>query len=130
MIDSGTKDIHGNFIPESQTAILRNHLTPFWTLVDINEMEETDEKDFDFTELKNKLVNTCRNSQKKVINAIKNIEKDVIKGYRIDNTGRVWSFDQFKYHIMNKHYANLPMSNENYVTLFSKLQPIEIKIID
>ena len=33
--DSGTKDLNGNWIPETPQAKLRNILSPFWILSDV-----------------------------------------------------------------------------------------------
>jgi hypothetical protein len=127
MIESGTKDLNGNFIPESDTAILRNHLSPFWTLVDLCELEKNPDKDI--TELLERLIQTCKKSQVKVIQCIERLEQDTITGYRMDKSGKVWSYDEFKYATMNKYYTKLPLTEEDYVNIFSHLEPIEIKRI-
>lgn len=128
MIDSGTKDIHGNFIPESDTAKLRNHLSSFWTLVDLCELQKNSDKDT--TELLNRLIETCKQSQVKVTDIIKSMEKQTITGYRMDCSGKVWTFDQYKYHIMSKRYTQLPLDENIYITMYNILIPVEIKIID
>ncbi len=77
MQESGTKDINGNWVPETPQAKLRNKLSPFWTLTDILSNDEMHEKLLSTDrgrDLIKSLIDTCQENKKVILHLIKETE--------------------------------------------------------
>jgi hypothetical protein len=77
MEESGTRDINGNWIPETPQAKLRNRLSPFWTLTDIMSSADKFEKILQSDnglELIQSLVQRCQENKEVILNLIKETE--------------------------------------------------------
>jgi len=75
--DSGTKDVNGNWIPETPQAKLRNRLSPFWTLSDILSNEDMISKLLSTekgTELIKSLVERCNENKSDILDLISQTE--------------------------------------------------------
>ncbi len=79
MEDSGTRDINGNWIPETPQAKLRNKLSPFWNLTDVLSNEDMMQKVFSSEKgrkLIQSLVQTCQDNKHIILELIKQTEDD------------------------------------------------------
>ena len=77
MQESGTRDIDGNWVPETPQAKLRNKLSPFWTLTDILSNDEMYEKLLSTDsgrDLIKSLIDNCQENKKVILNLIKETE--------------------------------------------------------
>lgn len=77
MEESGTRDVNGNWVPETPQAKLRNKLSPFWTLTDILSNDEMYEKLLSTDrgrDLIKSLIDTCQENKKVILHLIKETE--------------------------------------------------------
>lgn len=77
MEDSGTRDIDGNWIPETPQAKLRNRLSPFWTLTEVLSNDERYQKLISSDKGKDiikSLIERCEENKSVILDLIKQTE--------------------------------------------------------
>jgi hypothetical protein len=73
---TGHFDIDGNWVLEPQTAKIRNKLGPFWTLVDLLEIQRND-KSVDLSKNIDRCLNNCLNNRTTILKHLENIDNDI-----------------------------------------------------
>jgi hypothetical protein len=77
MEDSGTRDLDGNWIPETPQAKLRNRLSPFWVLTDIlgdSDMLQKLLSSDKGKDMINNLIKRCQENKSIILELIKDTE--------------------------------------------------------